>query len=228
MTESGLTNAAKICGVCGEPAKPLFSKVILGKHQAVYFKCPACGQVQTEPPYWLSEAYSGSASRLDVGMAGRCVCSALTTVAFASRVGIGPEEACLDWGAGTGLMVRLCRDNGMNFFYSDPYAENIFAAGFEMNTSKPPPALACVTAFEVAEHLPSPLKDFGELFSLAPRHILFSTLLYSGQAAGWLYFTNKAHHVSFSPRRILDFTPRHYGYRLASNDCDLHLFTRER
>jgi hypothetical protein len=116
----------------------------------------------------------------------------------------------------------------MNFFYSDPYAENIFATGFERDISKPPPAWACVTAFEVAEHLPSPLKDFGELFSLTPRHILFSTLLYSGQAADWWYFTEDGQHLTFYTRRSLEFIARHYGYRLASNNCDLHLFTRER
>jgi hypothetical protein len=116
----------------------------------------------------------------------------------------------------------------MNFFYSDPYAVNVFAAGFEADLGKPSPNWACLTAFEVAEHLPDPLKDFGELFNLSPRHILFSTLLYSGQAADWWYFTNNGHHVAFYTRRSLEFIACHYGYHLASDDCGLHLFSRDR
>jgi hypothetical protein len=228
MTESGQTNGASACRVCGKQAEPFFTKLILRKHQVAYFKCPACGQVQTEAPYWLAEAYNDSAAALDVGMADRCLWSALTTVAFARRVGIGPQEPCLDWGAGTGLLVRLCRDYGMNFLYSDPYAKNIFASGFEWDIAKSSPGWACITAFEVAEHLASPLKDFGALFALSPRHILFSTLLYSGQAADWWYFTDNGQHVAFYTRRSLEFIGRHYGYNLASNNCDLHLFTRER
>ena len=228
MTNPHVTPTKVPCRVCREATEPFFNKLILAKHQVAYFKCPACGQVQTEQPYWLEEAYHGSPTKLDVGMADRCIWTALTTVTLALKLGIGPEEPCLDWGSGTGLFVRLCRDYGMNFYYSDPYAVNVFAAGFERDTKNPPPNWACVTAFEVAEHLPDPLKNFGELFKLSPRHILFSTLLYSGQAADWWYFNDAGQHVAFYTRRSLEVIARHYGYRLASNDCDLHLFSRDR
>ena len=161
-------------------------------------------------------------------MADRCIWTAQTTVTLARRLDIGPEEPCLDWGSGTGLFVRLCRDYGMNFFYSDPYAVNVFAAGFERDPGNSPPNWACLTAFEVAEHLPDPLVNFGELCQQSPRHILFSTLLYSGQAADWWYFTDNGQHVAFYTRRSLEIIARHYGYELASNDCDLHLFSRDR
>lgn len=228
MTGLPTTPTTIPCRICGEAARPFASKLILGKHQVAYFKCPACGQVQTEEPHWLEEAYRRPASKIDVGMADRCVSTAQTTVALARRLGIGPEEPCLDWGGGTGLFVRLCRDYGMNFFYSDPYAVNVFASGFELDAGNPPSHWACVTAFEVAEHLPDPLKNFGELFKLSPRHILFSTVLYSGQAADWWYFTDNGQHVAFYNRRSLEIVGHHYGYQLASNDCDLHLFSRER
>ena len=216
------------CRVCGAATEPFFTKLILGKHPVTYFKCPSCGQVQTELPYWLQEAYGKSFSQLDVGMADRCIWTALTTVTLARKLDIGPEAPCLDWGAGTGLLVRLCRDYGMNYFYSDPYAENIFATGFGLDPAAQQRAWACVTAFEVAEHLPDPLKNFGEIFQLSPRYLLFSTLLYSGQAADWWYFTDNGQHVAFYTRRSLQVIADHYGYHLASNDCDLHLFSRER
>src|SRR5262245_5948220 len=216
MTDSSTAKKVNSCRVCGAAAQPFFSKLILGRHYVAYVKCPGCGQVQTEPPHWLKESYSVTASKLDVGMADRCVWTALTTVALAHKLRVGPKEPCLDWGAGTGLLVRLCRDFGMNFFYSDPYAQNIFAAGFEFEAQKRPAAWAVLTAFEVAEHFPDPLKDFGELFRLSPRFILFSTLLYSGQAADWWYFTENGQHVAFYTRPSLEFIARHHGYRLAS------------
>src|SRR5580765_5243496 len=216
------------CRVCGEATQPFFTKLILGAHQVTYLKCPACGQVQTEKPYWLEEAYRNVAGKLDVGMADRCIWTAQTTVALARWLGIGPEAPCLDWGGGTGLFVRLCRDYGMNFFYYDLYADNIFASGFDRKDASQPAHWECVTAFEVAEHLPDPLQNFGDLFRLSPQYILVSTLLYSGQAANWWYFTDNGQHVAFYTRCSLEFIARHYGYHLASNDCDLHLFSRKR
>jgi hypothetical protein len=215
------------CRVCGQPAAPFFSKSISGKLEINYFKCPACGHVQTEPPYWLEETYRNADFQRDVGMADRSVWTAQTTVALAHRLGIGPDESCLDWGAGTGLFVRLCRDYGLNFFYTDPYAQNVFARGFEWNTQEPQPAWACVTAFEVAEHFPNPLADFDRLFRLAPRHLLISTLLYQDQGPDWWYFGGDGQHVAFYTRRSLEVIARHHGYHLASDNSDLHLFSRE-
>jgi Methyltransferase domain len=220
------TSRTASCRVCGKEAELFFAKKILGKHQVTYFKCSACGHVQTEQPFWLEEAYRNRDYQLDVGMADRCVWSAETMVALARRLKIGPEEPCLDWGAGTGLFVRLCRDYGLNFFYFDPYPQNIFACGFEAD---PAGGLkwTCVSTFEVAEHLADPLKDFGKLFRLSPRYIFFSTWLYAGQSAEWWYFTDNGQHVAFYTRRSLELIGEHYGYRLASNGRDLHLFSKE-
>ena len=190
------------CRVCGNNAEFFFEKRILGKYDVAYFKCENCGQVQTEEPHWLEEAYRDRDSKLDVGMADRCVWTAQTTVAFAWRLKIAPNAPCLDWGAGTGLFVRLCRDYGMNFFYFDRYPRNVFARGFEANPSNK--KWTCVSAFEVAEHFPNPSEDFGELFRLSPRYIVFSTLLYNGEAPDWWYFTDNGQHVAFYTRRSLE------------------------
>jgi hypothetical protein len=85
-----------------------------------------------------------------------------------------------------------------------------------------------VTAFEVAEHFPDPLKNFADLFRFAPEHILFSTLLYREQQPDWWYFGEDGQHVAFYTRRSLEIIGRQHGYFLASDDCDLHLFSRER
>ena len=219
------SSRAATCRVCGEESGFFFEKRILGKYNAAYFKCENCGQVQTEEPYWLEEAYRAD-SKLDVGMADRCIWTAETTVALAWRLGIGPEEPCLDWGAGTGLFVRLCRDYGMNFFYFDRYPRNAFARGFEAEPSGGK-NWTCISAFEVLEHLANPLEDFGEIIRSSPRYVVFSTLLYGGESPDWWYFTDNGQHVAFYTRRGLELIGERYGYRLASNGRDLHLFSKE-
>lgn len=159
-------------------------------------------------------------------MADRCIWTAQTTVALAHRLGIGPEERCVDWGGGTGLFVRICRDYGMNFFYQDPYAENLFARGFEVSPDSVSPGVTLLTAFEVAEHLPDPSANFGEWFYWEPKYLLFSTLLYQGQAEDWWYFLDDGQHVAFYTRRSLEVIAQQHGYQLLSNNCDLHMFSK--
>lgn len=221
-----MANRNSACRVCGKEAEFFFNKQILGKHQVAYFKCSNCGQVQTEEPHWLEEAYRDHDSKLDVGMADRCVWTAQTMVALAWRLKIEPGEPCLDWGAGSGLFVRLCRDYGMNFFYFDRYPQNVFARGYEADPSGGK-NWGCLSAFEVAEHLANPLADFEQLFQLSPRYIVFSTLLYNGEAPDWWYFTDNGQHVAFYTRRSLELIGSQFGYRLASNGRDLHLFSKE-
>lgn len=214
-----------VCRACGDKAEFFFEKRILGKYDVAYFKCGTCGHVQTEEPHWLDEAYGDGASKLDVGMADRCVWTAQTMVAFASRLKIAPEAPCLDWGAGTGLFVRLCRDYGMNFFYFDRYPRNVFALGFEAEPAGQ--NWIAISAFEVAEHFSNPRENFGELLRLSPRYVLFSTLLYNGEAPDWWYFTDNGQHVAFYTRTSLEEIGKHYGYRLSTNGRDLHLFSKE-
>jgi hypothetical protein len=223
-----MKKAAIQCRVCGHWADFFFTKRILCKHEVSYFKCASCGQVQTEEVSWLAEAYENLSFQRDVGMADRCIWTALTTVALAHRLGIGPQEPWLDWGGGTGLFVRLCRDHGMNFFYRDPYAKNVFAKGFEAPEASTSGGWTGVTAFEVAEHFPDPSRGFAEIFAKSPRYFFFSTLLYQSQAPDWWYFTDDGQHVAFYTRKSLEILGQRAGYHLASNSSDLHAFSRDR
>ncbi len=215
------------CRVCGAASTYLFAQTLLGKHRASYYRCDGCGHVQTEQPHWLEEAYQNLTFHRDVGMVGRSINTARTTTALAWRLDLGREEPCLDWGGGTGLFVRVCRDYGLNYFYYDRYARNIFASGFAVQNPAVEKSYALVSAFEVAEHLPDPIRDFGEILRLAPRFLLFSTLLYQGQGSDWWYFLDDGQHVAFYTRRSLEIVAARFGYVLTTNDCDLHLFARE-
>jgi len=217
-----------LCRVCRKNTAYFFMKRILCRYDISYYKCPDCGFVQTEVPFWLEEAYTKLNFRRDIGMVDRSLIAGQTTVALAWRLQIPPNMPCLDWGAGTGLMVRWCRDFGMDFHYFDPYATNVFALGFEEKAPSSSSAYAIVTAFEVAEHFADPVTDFCRLFSLRPQHLLFSTIVYDGQRPDWWYFTDDGQHVAFYTRRSLELIGEQFGYKLISNDRDLHMFTRHR
>ena len=215
------------CRICDQPAEFMFRKRLLKSIDAAYFQCTSCGHVEAEPPYWLDEAYHDLNFRRDTGMVDRCIWTAKTTVALAHRMDIGTDRVCLDWGAGTGLFVRICRDHGMNFFYLDRYAENIFARGFEFADSDGED-VALITAFEVFEHFPNPARDVGELAKLQPEFILFSTKLYGGLGKDWWYFTDDGQHVAVYTHTSLELLARQHGYFLLSDGSHLHLFSKRR
>lgn len=158
-------------------------------------------------------------------MAGRCLWTAHTTVAFAYRTQIGPFEPCLDWGTGTGLFVRISRDAGLNCYGYEPLAEPVFARQFicqEENLSKP---WRLITAFEVAEHFADPVLEFGRIFQLRPSVILFSTLLYQGQNSDWWYLVANGQHVALYTQASLQLLGRLHGYNFISDGHELHLFS---
>jgi len=81
---------------------------------------------------------------------------------------------CLDYGGGHGVFVRIMRDFGFDFRWSDCYATNIYARGFEGDVHL---RHELVTAFEVFEHLVDVRAELAALFEPRHRYILVSTLV---------------------------------------------------
>jgi hypothetical protein len=223
-----MNDKSNTCRVCHGSTNPFFKKKVMGRHEVHYFQCGDCGHVQTETPYWLDEAYSNLNFKRDVGMADRSVTCAKKVASLSYKLSIPREGKFLDWGAGTGLMVRLCRDHGLDCYYSDRYSKNIFAMGFESLQNPLPGSYRFITAFEVAEHFPNPVEDFREILRLKPEYLLFSTLLYDNQGESWWYFTEDGQHVAFYTRRSLEVIARSFGYHLSSDNCGTHLFSTEK
>lgn len=132
----------------------------------------------------------------------------------------------LDHGAGYGLFVRLMRDLGYDFLWSDQYCQNLFARGFE---DSQPNRYEAITAFELFEHLTNPLADLGPVFDRSECLIVSTTLvpepaLPLGQ--WWYYGLEHGQHVAFytveSMRRIA-----HQFGRQVFNLGSLHVFTSD-
>ncbi len=115
-----------ICRICASPSSPFGTARLLDRHDVQYFRCPACGFVQTEEPYWLDEAYAEAITRTDLGLVARN-----QGFSVLSRAVIGAffqsEGRFLDYGGGYGLFVRTMRDLGFDFRLYERQCPNLFA-----------------------------------------------------------------------------------------------------
>src|SRR5262249_39177480 len=119
-----------ICHICSELADPFAKAKLLGKYDIQYFQCKSCGFVQTERPYWLGEVYSSAINNSDIGLISRNISFARSTRAVILAF-FNSDARFMDYGGGYGLFVRMMRDLGIDFYWSDKFCENLFAKGFE-------------------------------------------------------------------------------------------------
>lgn len=216
------------CKICARPASRFGVATVLGRYTVQYFRCKHCGFIQTETPYWLEEAYARAITRQDLGLVGRNILYARITpliiVALYDR-----HARFLDYGGGYGMFVRLMRDHGFDFYRYDGFAENLFAAGFDIEDS-PSATYEMVTAFEVFEHLAQPLEEIGKMLSYSC-NVLFSTQLLPAPAPSlnqwWYYGLEHGQHVAFYSRDSLRQLALYFDLQLYSCGNALHLLTEK-
>jgi len=203
------------CSICQSPSVFLFKKLVLGKHQVSYYHCPTCGFIQTETPYWLEEAYSKALSSMDVGIVRR-------NLLFA-------KGGCfLDYAGGTGMFTRLMRDKGFDFYHEDMYCENVFARYFGKEDAPAGQRFDLLTAFEVFEHLPDPMKEISGMFAFSDT-VFFSTELSPEEPVHWWYLTPETgQHIAFYSTQTLKYVASKLGCHFYSNGRNLHLFSRKK
>ena len=200
------------CRLCAAEARWVGMQRILTKYDADYFQCPNCDLLQTEAPYWLKEAPWSSIAHLDTGAVTRHGICERVTMATAQLFEFGPQARCMDYGAGSGLLVRAMRDHGFDFRWWDLYAQNIFARGLE---AKPDERCDLVTAFEFFEHLPTPGDELAPLFEPGHSVILAGTVLHSGYRSDWWYFVPVlGGHVAFYSSRTMQHIGDRWGYQV--------------
>jgi len=212
-----------ICRLCSNEATPFGTALVLRRLQVAYFECPVCGLVQTEKPYWLDEAYSEAISSSDVGIVSRNI-SMIRTTSLVIRAFFNPAGRFIDYGAGSGLLVRAMRDSGYDFRYFDRYAKNMFARGFEAADEQ----YDLLTAFEVLEHLPDPIHGVTDMLHRSKNILLTTEILPSHKPAPgqwWYYAHETGQHVSIYSRRSLEYIASRSGLHLASYGS-IHLMSQ--
>jgi hypothetical protein len=210
------------CKVCAAATDHFGTQTVLGKYQAEYRRCRACGYLFVADPHWLAEAYATAIAALDTGIVTRNLWLADVTTALLG-LSLRDVRRSVDYGGGTGLLVRLLRDRGHDFSWHDGYSPNLLAIGFEADLAK---QYDLATAFELVEHLPDPIAGFETLHALAPA-LLISTELLPDPAPPldrwWYYAPEAGQHIGFFTRRSLAVIAERLHLELSSNDRNLHV-----
>lgn len=196
------------CRLCAGALHKTFNQTILQKYEVEYFRCEACHSLQTEPPYWLDEAYGDkNLSSLDTGAAQRNIHNLAASWAIAKLFGV---THAMDIGGGDGLLCRLLRDYEINCYVNDKYASPVYAQGFTVADYTTPDM---VLGFEVLEHFATPAGDIEAIFKYQSRVILLSTEIYTEQQRDWWYLVpDSGQHIFFYSRRSLELLAEKYNY----------------
>lgn len=202
----------KMCQVCGTIMHKAFTATVLNKHQVNYFQCNHCGLLQTEEPYWLQEAYSEAIAATDTGLVRRNIATAKKLAALIF-IAFGRRGQYIDVAGGYGMLTRLMRDAGFDFYWDDKYCKNLHAYGFDAACANPP--FEALTAFEALEHVHEPIAWLLENFQrFGVRTLIFSTELYVGSAPPldwWYYSFGTGQHITFYRRDTFEIIASRLG-----------------
>ncbi len=215
------------CKICNYKMDKTFEEVIMHKYKIAYFSCKKCGFINTENPYWLKEAYINPINLSDTGLVARnlIISSKVSNfIYFYNKHFI----SYLDYGGGNGLFVRLMRDIGINFKWTDEFQENIHAKTFEVEKNK---KYDFVTLLEVIEHIHNPKKFINELINnYSPKVIYISTGIYKKNIPKkdwWYYSFNTGQHLSFFQNKTLKILANSINYNYYSVGS-IHIFSKIR
>ena len=218
------------CKVCVSNSN-FFAKenIMPQKFEAQYYLCSNCEYLFIDNPHWLPISYSEAITDSDIGLVNRN--SRLSVITFAIiRLFFKEEKQFLDYAGGYGLLVRMMRNLGLNFYWEDKHAKNLFAKTFstaENNIKN----YGLITAFEVFEHLENPVEELESLFKLSSNILISTELLPENKPKPkeWHYYAlEHGQHIGFFSKKTMEYLANKYGLNYYTNGSDIHLFTKKR
>jgi len=217
------------CPVCLSQMMPCFTTQVLSKYEARFEVCETCGFLRAHEPHWLEEAYSAAIATSDTGLVMRNIslaCKLAGVLYFVLKE--RGDGRYLDAAGGYGLLTRLMRDFGFDFYWSDKYCQNLLAPGFEY--ARESGRCQAVTALEVFEHLTDPKAYIEEVLSLSGSDFLFfTTELYQATPPSpdkWAYYSLKTgQHIGFFQKRTLETLAANLGLRFFTSN-GLHVLSK--
>jgi hypothetical protein len=218
-----------ICPICDEILKFSFAEKVLCKHEAIYDYCPSCGFLRARDPYWLAEAYSSAITSTDTGLVVRNsnVARKLASVLY-GVLGERGQGRFVDIAGGYGMLTRMMRDYGYDFYWSDKYCANLMARGFEYSSELG--ACVAVTAIEIIEHVEDPIAFICDALKQTQANtFIFTTELFEGLPPSpehwWYYSFETGQHIAFYQRKTLEIMAKKLGLFFASRG-GIHIFSK--
>ncbi len=193
-----------MCSICQTVREPLFEANICKEHHAIFMRCPQCGLIQASDPVWLEQSYNNPIADIDTGIMERNLFfrDYLAVLLQLIDRGRGPY---VDAGGGYGILTRLMRDLGYDYYWDDPYCKNLIAQGFNADKQQ---QFASISLIEGLEHLCNPVAELRQLLkTFNSDTIIASTTTYPHHAPPlsdwWYYSFETGQHVSFYSRTTL-------------------------
>jgi len=118
---------------------------------------------------------------------------------------------------------------GKDFYWKDPYCQNLFAKGFEHQEGVGG-SYELLTSFEVLEHSMDPVKDMEKMLSFAPNVLLTTECVpVSCPRPGewWYYGLAHGQHIALFSKRSLEVLADRMGMRFYSRSS-IHLLTKKK
>lgn len=195
------------CRLCGSDARRVFQKRILGRHDVWYYLCSGCESLQTEVPYWLKEAYGPAHDRFDTGQVLRSLHNAAFLRKLMMATGLASERM-VDYGCGSGLLVRVLRDVGIDAWGFEPIGQPRIALAYQTDDLR---AARLVNLCEVVEHFDRPAESFQHVFSADPALVVVQTVPFTGPDPDWPYLgPEHGQHVFFYSGKAIGHIAQRY------------------
>jgi len=199
------------CRLCGHDTEAAFRLKVLHRHDVGYERCPHCGATQTEPPYWLDEAYAPINEQFDTGQVTRSLINAGVLRSLIKIAGLPPDARVVDYGCGSGLLVRTLRDTGVDAWGYDRYSSPRLALAFQTPNIQ---GFDVINLCEVVEHFDQPREVFDALFASDPRMVVIQTGVSPRVDPDWDYLTPEhGQHIFLMAPRTIGWLCQTYGRR---------------
>lgn len=220
-----------LCRICRNQTNFAFSALVLSKYEASYNSCANCGYLFATDPHWLSEAYKTSRPSSDTGNVRRNISISAKLACFLyGAMNERVKDRYVDLAGGYGMLTRMMRDYGFDYFWHDPYEKNLLAQGFEFDIKDG--LCTAATAFEVLEHVIDPIAFMEEcLASTGADMLIFTTVLYGDSIPNpntwWYYAFLDGQHIGFFQKRTLEVLAKKLGFYFTTAN-QLHIFSKKK
>ncbi|RZJ33260.1 MAG: class I SAM-dependent methyltransferase [Flavobacterium sp.] len=213
------------CKICGSETIKVFNTKVLYKYDVDYFQCQACEFAQTEKPYWLDEAYISSMNLSDTGVMLRCERMSKITTSLICLF-FNTKGTFLDYAGGYGVFTRTMRDIGFDFYWHDPYTQNVIARGFEGGLER---KYDLVTTFESFEHFEFPMAEVENLLKITDTIVLTTDVSPTKPIdKNWWYIAPEhGQHIAFHSKKSFRFIAEKFGLHYY-NAGNVHILTRKK